>query len=275
MKNKIMKIISTVALLVTVGIMMFTGSRIKPNINLNDVYVPEVVVTPQPEIVDKPEQVKPEVETPTFVFDTYIPREWNSDDYADSKDEVVYVPESTRFCTSYTFSNGFVIKDTDNLSTKSASDEFAYFSSIADESALIAVYEVNPLSNSIHELRETSISSHGFNYYLKCSPLGIPVDVDEEYLLKDYSQYFELKDFASNPLESGIYQLLTDNITKTAFGNALYVEYKNTSTNTYTAEAYILCDRDRIICIEMSADSREYFYEYLIELTNKGITLIK
>ena len=52
MKNKIMKIISTVALLVTVGIMMFTGSSIKPNINLNDVYVPEVVVTPQPEIVD-------------------------------------------------------------------------------------------------------------------------------------------------------------------------------------------------------------------------------
>lgn len=275
MNSKFTKIISTVAVLATVGIMMFYGSGIKPNINKDDVYSEDIKKLKPIEEVSKDEEGIPEVEPPKFVFDTYIPREINSDDYVESKEDIVLIPESTALCNNYPFSSGFAVNNTTNLKTDSWDDEAVYMVSEADNSARIIVGEVSPLSNTIHQLRNDSLEVHGFDYYPQCKPLGIPVDVSEKELDEEWKIYFEITDFAICPLESGMWKLLTDDIIKTAFGNALYVEYKNMSTNTYDAEAYILCDRDRILSIKMSANNREYFYEYLIELTNEGIMLIK
>lgn len=276
MKTKITKIVSTVVLLATVGTLIFTSSKIEPDINLNDEYVPGMIEQPKPsEPVTEPIVTEPGYEKPEFVFNTYIPREWNSEDYSDSEEDVVYIPESTKFCTSYDFSNGFAVDNTDNLRTGSLYKDYVTFWSLNDDDLSIEIYEINPIGNTIQELKNTSLSEHDLSYYLNCEPLGIPMDTSEESLLRDYADYFGYAYLDTNPTESGMWRLLTDDIIKTAFGNALYIEYKNLSNNAYTAEAYILCDRDRILCIKIVSSSREYFYEYLVELTNEGITIIK
>lgn len=264
------KIVATTVVAVLVIMMLMSTV----NVNIVDVYVepekPMVTVKP---IVDEP--TVPEEEEPIeFVYDTYIDREWSYNDYSSADVNAAKEPESFKFCVSYDFSNGFYIKDTKNLKSSNIFDTQAVLT--GKESTLrITVSEEDALRTNIHTLRNELLISKGLQYYSNCNPLGIPLDTKEEYLLEHKEDYFETKDFLIDPLNSEAYLILCDDIIKTAFGNALYVEVKSLYSDTYQAYAFITCDRDRILNISIEDTTREYLYDSLLEVTNDGIVLIK
>lgn len=209
-----------------------------------------------------------------LVFDVYVKDEKDEDDYIESIEEITTHYGITQG-KEYDFSNGFIVQPTDHIT--GLSDGLTdIVECIGTTGANIHIREHNSLETSIQTLRYETIEGLGFSYYLYLDGDGVPMNAEYEIGvgLKGWEDYALPKPY-TDPTIVGTEQLICDDIVKTAFGNAMYIEVYNTISKTYDAYAFILCDRDRIIEIHISDEKQETLYDYVVELTNDGIVLIK
>lgn len=210
-----------------------------------------------------------------LVFDNRVTTVKDADSYledADSADGTMY--SDFDYVNDNGFSSGFTLSNSANIRVNSYG--FDEGSCWGGDEAWITVKEEDALSTNVQSLRNNMLSYYGMNYYLACEPLQIDRDVEVEIGegIKDWEYYFESLPYKDPTCEEWC-QLLCDTVINTAFGNALYFEVYNPNNETYTAHAFILCERDRILNISISDDKRDYLWSYLLELTNDVILLVQ
>lgn len=220
------------------------------------------VVTPQP--------------SNELKFDDYVKLTKKESDYADGS--AVSAMDIARRggmrVDLYDFSHGFIMYPSENVTPIFAYDFEVRLT--GQDDAVINVVEKDPLTNTIQALREGKLKEYGFEYYLRSEPLTIDttVKVSIGTGLSQYQDYFEEQPI-HDPTINDRYQIVRDYITKTAFGNALYIQVYDQSLEEWHAHAYILCDRDRILDIHITDKKEDHLWSYLVEVTNDVITLVK
>lgn len=245
--------------------------------------IEEPVATEEP-IISTQEPIKEEVSDSTeqyeqdreLKFDNYVTTTKGADSYVTNPNDAKNNGNTNvDVVDSYDFSNGFVLQDTANITVNSYGfDEGKLYG--ATTNTVIYVKEEDALSTTVQQLRIDTLQMLAMNYYLACEPMSIPRDVDLSIGngITDYQKYFE-KSSDTDPTVEDWCQLLCDTVTDTAFGSTLYVEVYLPASEKYTAYAFILCERDRILSISISDTTRDNLWSYLIELTNDSISLVK
>lgn len=277
--NKKIAICSCVILLIvcSVVIILFFVRGDKTPLTEEPVATEEPIISTQEpikeEVSDSTEQYEQDRE---LKFDNYITTTKGADSYVTNPNDAKNNGNTNvDVVDSYDFSNGFVLQDTANITVNSYGfDEGKLYGATTD--TIIYVKEEDALSTTVQQLRIDTLQMLAMNYYLACEPMSIPRDVDLSIGngITDYQKYFE-KSSDTDPTVEDWCQLLCDTVTDTAFGSTLYVEVYLPASEMYTAYAFILCERDRILSISISDTTRDNLWSYLIELTNDSISLVK
>ncbi len=286
MQRKIIKytIIFCVIILLCVG--GFFGYRYFVSNNNSEELVdntPTPTVTPIfPEHTQEPEPTS----TPTkeFEFDDRITITIGGDDYVEED-----VPLEEQFedwvlwnavgCLNYDFSNGFVFIDSDNIDAAYANDEEA-IAMCSDKDFRIIVKELDPINCNVWEEIENILNTYGLVYYAEIGQPGVPKDAKFELGegLDDYVSVIGQELQHGDPTLSigdGTVQLVADYMDECAYGPVRYVCLYNKNYKTFDAYAYITCERDRLLLVNVKGTILSRCWSYVLEATNDCIKLIK
>lgn len=238
----------------------------------------ELSTSEQPSTEQSAEQTTEQTTEPERVieFDSKVTINKKEESYIEEEELEEVIDISKERVDSYDFSNGFVLEDSDNIVVTDKGFGRGELTGTASN-ASIKVTEEDPLSTNVQQLRLDTLSNKWFmTYYTSLDPL--PITDDAEVVLNvgltNYADYFEQYSY-TDPTITEMCQILKDDVIDTAFGSALYLELYDRTYEMYYAYAFILCDRDRILRIEISDTTREYLDDYLLELTNDVVTLVK
>lgn len=244
--------------------------------------VEDVVESTEPEPVEtvepstQPDDVVIDEQDRELVFDNYVKVERKENDFA--KDKFIAVEDlSEAHTASYEFSNGFAVTVSDNIQLDYTISNGVYLKG-ADGSTEIFVMEVDPTTVTVQELREEFLKSYGINqaYFESMDadiPFGAAFDIKTGILHPE--DYLINSDGSVLGNESRGTHLLVDCIEKTAYGNALTEVIMIREGEIFVSHSAVLCDRDRILEVTITANDYEHLKDYLIELTNDCIIMIK
>lgn len=242
----------------------------------NTIETPITSETPSSEVVDivipepTPDTTEPDKEI-DFNFDTIIIEDREEAGFVDSSEDLENLYVNPTFKIATDFSNGFVATTTEHITCVTNTAGYAEY---GGNGTRLYVVEYNPLENTIQSLHQNTLEKY-FPTYLYHKPIGFERDDTEVGVgLKSKEEHFEMVPTLDVTFE-GTAQILADTSIETALGTGLLLEYYSPSAGQYTAIANIQCDRDRIIQIRVIATSENNLIDYITEVTNEGIYLIK
>ena len=261
------------------GIFMFGKSRVEDSADptqSSDVSSQPTVVKPKPTPDASQEVVQPPKE---LHFQDSVTIRITGDDYTDGDEDVEVLQEAVlgynEKVDGYDFSNGFYLIGSDNIHPVLSTDTYGTCRCESDGFSVI-VKEHNALQTDIYQLREYEINRHGLSLYNALSQLSMPRDcgfvLDEG--LPNYQQVLGTE-FVEDPTVSDMFQICADVVEDTAYGSALFSVFYNMETQQFDAYAFISCDRDRILEVNVTGGTYSQLWSYVLEATNDVIRIIK
>lgn len=274
MKRKICMGIITVVLMVFAALgLCFVLDNVKPPVIEEPTSTEEPseseVELPSSEVVVEPEPEDKEIE---FDFDAIVIENRDEQGFVDGSKDVAEVFENETYIVGTEFSNGFIATTTEHATAISNLSGYAEYA-CADSSS-VTVFERDALECSIQTLRE-DLLNRIFPTYMYYEPSGF--SRDDTVLgtgLKSKENVF-VKIPTDDVTFEGNTQLLADTTITTALGNGLLVEYYSPRLGQYHVYAFIQCDRDRVIEVKALSYNEDNVLDYVIEITNEGIYMIK
>lgn len=230
----------------------------------SEVELPNTDVNEEPVIIDKPEV--------DFNFEAIVIEDREEQGFINSSEDVesLYVNETYEVATD--FSNGFIATSTEHANAISNISGYAEYMCI--DNSNVVVVERNSLEHSIQDLRY-DVLQKTFPTYMYYEPYGFERSATVIGTgLQSKEDVFKIIPTSDATFEGSL-QLLADTTITTALGNGLLVEYFSPSAGHYVIYVFIQCDRDRIIEVKAISYSEDNVKDYVIEITNGGIYLIK
>ena len=267
-------IVALIAIVCVGAVYLFGDKEQSPNEETVESQTGESVAESTEESTEVVESTEYTEQDRELKFDNYVTTTKGKDSYIEDPIESNNTDVTMDVINDYDFSNGFVLRNTENITVTSYG--FNAGELTGQDGTYIKVSEEDALTTTVQTLRAQMLEDLGFSYYIASCPLDVPsnakVTVGEG--LSNYEEYFELEPY-KDPTVEDWGQIMCDTVIDTAFGSALYTEIYSPETNLYTAHAYILCERERILNVTIRGEDRDYLLSYLYELTNDSISLIK
>lgn len=275
MRRKICMVIVTLILMVFAAFgFCFVLDNMKPPV------IEEPMSTEEPsesevELPNSEVVVEPEVEEDKeidFDFDAIVIENRDEQGFIDDSKDVAEVFENETYMVATDFSNGFIATTTEHATAISNLSGYAEYA--CADGSIVTVFERDALECSIQTLRE-DLLNRVFPTYMYYEPSGC--SRDDTVLgtgLKSKENVFA-KIPTDDVTFEGNTQLLADTTITTALGNGLLVEYYSPRLGQYHMYAYIQCDRDRVIEVKALSYDEKNILDYIVEITNEGIYLIK
>ena len=273
MQRKILWVLTLLLIIITtiVGLRYIISN---PTTDSNpDALLPETPVVQQPIIENNNNSTEDVQEQDReLVFDNLVQTVVTEEDFIDD----TYIQEELEvgytYKADYDFSNGFAVTKTENITPVTSALDYVEAVGYGSD-AYIIVTELDALFNSVDSRIEEHLVNAGWSNYVSYRNKEFELsNVKIGEGLINYENYFEVKPHEDITI-NGNKQLLADTQIETSLGTADYIIWKDNTS--YIMKAVILCDRERIIEVSIKDSKVDYLINYLIEITNDGIYLIK